>query len=474
MFFVHRCPIATFSIFAITLALTAALCKYHRVIWPPALAWHHHMMPFSSRARWWEPNLPPHPFPKSNRTTAFWALQAWKNKITHDPNNITATWVGPNVCNYHGVYCAPPPDFSCDSVVAGIDLNSQNISGTLPDELGNLGYLSLFHINSNRFTGCLPSSLSSWTYLYELDVSNNMFEGGFPTFVLSLPSLVYLDIRFNRFSGELPEGLFTKALDAIFINNNNFSGEMPLNLQTSPASVMVLAHNAISGEIPASLSGLSFSLNELILLGNSLEACIPTQLGELTQLTVLDLSHNNLIGALPSSFGNLVNLEELNVANNFLCGSIPSQLCALPNLQNFTTSFNYFNDKGSNCSTPMLPPKKVVFDDTHNCIDESVLQREKEECIAFLKGKESTCMAVAPPPPPSPPPPPPPRPPPTPCPPSRPSPNPSPHLSLPPLISYHYPSPPPYAYPSPPPPFTQSGLSSPSLNQPTKVSSNLP
>ncbi|KAI5071493.1 hypothetical protein GOP47_0013744, partial [Adiantum capillus-veneris] len=71
---------------------------------------------------------------------AFHALQAWKHAINFDPNNVTGTWVGYDVCNYTGIFCAAPPATDanhtiCDKVVYGIDLNRQNLSGFLPEEL---------------------------------------------------------------------------------------------------------------------------------------------------------------------------------------------------------------------------------------------------------------------------------------------------------------------------------------------------
>ncbi|GLJ28263.1 hypothetical protein SUGI_0555460 [Cryptomeria japonica] len=57
-------------------------------------------------------------------------LQAWKRAITADPQGVLDNWVGPAVCNYIGVYFAPPLDKSVDKVVAGVDLNHARLTGT--------------------------------------------------------------------------------------------------------------------------------------------------------------------------------------------------------------------------------------------------------------------------------------------------------------------------------------------------------
>ena len=85
----------------------------------------------------------------------------------------------------------------------------------IPEELGLLTDLALFHINSYRFCGTLPHKFEHLKLLFELDISNNRFAGKFPRVVLRLPSLKFLDLRFNEFEGSVPSELFDKDLDAI-------------------------------------------------------------------------------------------------------------------------------------------------------------------------------------------------------------------------------------------------------------------
>ena len=49
----------------------------------------------------------PFTFPNVRLRKAFIALQAWKMAIYSDPNNAMENWVGPNVCDYKGVFCSP-------------------------------------------------------------------------------------------------------------------------------------------------------------------------------------------------------------------------------------------------------------------------------------------------------------------------------------------------------------------------------
>ena len=74
------------------------------------------------------------------------------------------------------------------------------------------------------------------------------------------------------------------------------------------------------------------SVFRIRLHANTLSGSIPAELGNLTNLTNLDLSTNSLSGGIPSELGNLTNLTTLDLYNNPLSGSIPSELGNLTNL----------------------------------------------------------------------------------------------------------------------------------------------
>jgi hypothetical protein len=323
---------------------------------------------------------------------AFLALQAWKHVIYSDPKNITANWVGPSVCNYTGIYCAPSLDDPKLTVVAGIDLNHADIAGFLPDELAFLSDLSLLHLNSNRFCGIIPKTFTNLTHLYELDLSNNRFVGPFPSVVLSLPSLTYLDLRYNEFEGSLPPQLFDKPFDAFFLNNNRFTSSIPTNLGKSKASVMVFANNKFGGCLPESIVNFADTLEELLLINTSISGCLPQQVGFLYKLRVLDVSFNNIVGTIPYSLAGLSHLEQLNLGHNMMSGIVPMGVCELPNLVNFTFSYNFFCEEEGICKN--LTSKNIVFDDRRNCLPEKALQRSEKECSHKLEQPPVDCFEV--------------------------------------------------------------------------------
>ncbi|KAL5209703.1 hypothetical protein ABZP36_005326 [Zizania latifolia] len=344
------------------------------------------------------------PANNSRLEKAYVALQALKRAITDDPKNLTHNWCGPDVCNYFGVYCAVAPDDPCARTVAGVDLNHGSLAGTLPEELGLLTDLAVFHLNSNRFCGSLPDSLRNLHRLNEIDVSNNHLSGTFPSQLLCLPDLKYVDLRFNNLCGEVPSAIFEKKIDALFINNNNFDFKLTESFSKSTASVIVLANlPGLGGCLPSSIGDMAGTLNELVLLNSGISSCIPPEIGKLDKLTVLDISSNSFAGTLPDTIGHLKALEQLNVANNNLSGEIPESICSLPHLKNFTYSHNYF------CGEPHRCFEVPHIDDRQNCIAGRPDQRSGEECIAFqhrppVHCDSNGCIALPSPPPPPPPP----------------------------------------------------------------------
>ena len=113
---------------------------------------------------------------------------------------------------------------------------------------------------------------------------------------------------------------------------NQLSGAIPSQLgNLSNLTGLDLGGNQLSGAIPAELGNLS-NLTGLGLGGNQLTGAIPSRLGNLSNLAYLRLNHNQLTGAIPSELGNLSNLADLALQHNQLTGAIPSELGNLSNL----------------------------------------------------------------------------------------------------------------------------------------------
>ena len=132
--------------------------------------------------------------------------------------------------------------------------------------------------------------------------------------------------------------LYEATGGAHWSNNTNWLSEKPVGdwygVATDDAGRVIRIHlreNQLTGQIPSQLGNL-VSLTVLDIANNQLSGPIPPQLGNLANLTRLSLFRNELSGQIPSQLGNLANLKTLSVSVNQLSGPIPSQLGNLANL----------------------------------------------------------------------------------------------------------------------------------------------
>ena len=116
------------------------------------------------------------------------------------------------------------------------------------------------------------------------------------------------------------------------LSGKGLSGSVPVELGNLPnLTLLNLRNNELSGSIRVELGNLS-NLTELYLDSNNLTGSIPPELGNLANLTLLYLFNNGLTGPIPAELGDLPSLLELYLADNNLTGSIPPELGNLTNL----------------------------------------------------------------------------------------------------------------------------------------------
>ncbi len=77
-------------------------------------------------------------------------------------------------------------------------------------------------------------------------------------------------------------------------------------------------------------------VTEIRLYDNNLAGALPTSIGTLTGLRLIDMGVNQLSGELPESMGDMAALESLNLIVNQLTGSLPATFSNLTELQDLT------------------------------------------------------------------------------------------------------------------------------------------
>ena len=117
----------------------------------------------------------------------------------------------------------------------------------------------------------------------------------------------------------------------IELKNNNLTGTIATQIGDLSAGleILMLAQNSLSGTIPVELWNLT-KLRGLYLYGNSLTGGLSSQVGNLVNLTALDINGNQLGGAIPDTLWTLTNLNWLYIQNCSFVGEIS------PNISNLT------------------------------------------------------------------------------------------------------------------------------------------
>ena len=142
----------------------------------------------------------------------------------------------------------------------------------------------------------------------------------------------------------------------------------------------------LTGSIPPEIGNL-INLTELHLGYNDLQGEIPTEIGNLSNLSQLMLDKNHLTGSIPPEIGNLSNLSQLILDENQLTGSIPSEIGNLSNLDSLKFKGNQLSGEipenicnliENNCnviiySNRLCPPYP-------SCIEDYVGEQDTSNC----------------------------------------------------------------------------------------------
>ncbi|KAF7828685.1 putative LRR receptor-like serine/threonine-protein kinase [Senna tora] len=153
----------------------------------------------------------------------------------------------------------------------------------------------------------------------------------------------------------------------------NYSSDTPCSwdgVTCAEARVIGLSlpNSQLLGSIPSDL-GLIEHLQILDLSNNSLNGSLPSSLFQASELRMLNLSNNLIVGEVPDAIVQLRNLQFLNLSDNALAGKVPTNLANMQNLTVASLNNNYFSgalpsgfqtlqvlDLSSNLFNGSLPP----------------------------------------------------------------------------------------------------------------------
>ena len=230
--------------------------------------------------------------------------------------------------------------------VRKLDVSYNDLNGTLPSSIADIGFLNVLYLNSNSITGAVPASIGNLKQLTDLLLYNNLFTD-MPATLGDLPNLSNLDLSDNRWTATIPLSFGNLSnLKILNLGNNRLNGAIPDTLShLSNLKWLVLSNNELTGNIPPSLTNLS-NLTDLSLNNNQLSGPIPDSLAKNTKLTNISLGNNHLTGHIPDSLQNIAGLRHLYLNDNSLSGPVPGSLNTLSKLIELKLENNMFTFDG--------------------------------------------------------------------------------------------------------------------------------
>ena len=131
-----------------------------------------------------------------------------------------------------------------------------------------------------------------------------------------------------------------KRVTELRLQSLGLKGIIPTQIGDLTAlEILDLRDNQLTGAIPTQIEKLT-ALTKLHLRDNQLTGSIPTQVGRLTALTFLNLRGNQLDGSIPTQVENLASLTNVNLSFNRLTGNIPTQFGDLAALERISLGSN--------------------------------------------------------------------------------------------------------------------------------------
>ncbi|XP_066398740.1 tyrosine-sulfated glycopeptide receptor 1-like [Miscanthus floridulus] len=240
--------------------------------------------------------------------------------------------------------------------LATLDLEGNNLAGSIPDSIGQLKELEELRLVLNSMSGELPSSLGSCTNLIIIDLKFNNFSGEISKVNFStLHNLEILDLLDNSFTGTVPESIYScrnlialrlsgnnllqqlsprirnlKSLTFLSIGDNNFTNitnTLQILASCKNLTVLLIGSNFINETMPDDDSIDGFENLQALNIGRcQLSGKIPLWISKLAKLEVLILQGNQLSGSIPTWISSLNYLSFLDISNNSLTGEIPTAI----------------------------------------------------------------------------------------------------------------------------------------------------
>ena len=230
-----------------------------------------------------------------------------------------------------------PPELGDLASLSALRLSGNNLSSAIPPELGSLAKLTDLNLVGNELTGSIPPALGDLAELQGLSLAFNALSGPIPPELSNLAKLSVLLLDYNALSGPIPKGFL--GLDGLswfrFHRNAGLCAPGTLAFVTWLAAIN--GGGPYCNELDAAAldalyqmsGGPDWTISDGWLDTPVLDEWHGVTADSLGRVVTLDLTDNGLTGPLPSELGNLREMTRLRIGDNALAGRLPLSLAHL-------------------------------------------------------------------------------------------------------------------------------------------------
>ncbi|KAM3336168.1 hypothetical protein ACQJBY_030253 [Aegilops geniculata] len=256
-------------------------------------------------------------------------------------------------------------DLPCLEVLS---MASCKLHGPIHPSLSSLQSLTVINLENNHdISGMVPDFFAGFLNLSVLQLSHNSFSEWFPQRIFQLKNIRVLDVSGNsELSGHLPEFSNGSSLETLGLHDTNFSGIKLSSLSNlmslrdlgidarsismEPADFLFNKFNSLQSlqlsfarvELGSFFSWISSlkKLTSLQLFDCYSSQTMPPLIGNLTNLTSLEMISCDFLGQTAPSIGNLNKLTSLRIFGCYFSVTIPSLIGNLKELRILEISYS--------------------------------------------------------------------------------------------------------------------------------------
>lgn len=118
------------------------------------------------------------------------------------------------------------PDFKGCRSLYKIELEGNNLTGSIPWTIGHCEKLIYFNLRNNSLTGIIPWEISALPSITDVDLSHNFLTGTIPSYFGNCSTLENFNVSYNQLTGPVPSAgsIFSSLHPSSFTGNEGLCG----------------------------------------------------------------------------------------------------------------------------------------------------------------------------------------------------------------------------------------------------------